>query len=91
MGSQPSVPFVKLKVVMSVPSDSVGVVSRVDQGALDARLSSPDCSVVPYSYIPFDSPPSVFCHANGTMSDLPSEPGKSLVSIVYYKILLHLS
>ena len=49
IGSQLSVHFVKLKVVMAVPSESIGVVNTCDHETRLAALFSPDCSIVPYS------------------------------------------
>jgi hypothetical protein len=56
IGSQLSEPFVKLKVVIAVPSVNVGTDNHVAQVARLAALFTPEFSIVPYSYILGDSP-----------------------------------
>ena len=82
IGSQLSFPFVKLNAVIGVPSFKTGLVRYVAQVARLEELLTPDCSVVPYSYIPDDVPPRELFQPKGVIRDKPLFEGLLDVSIV---------
>ncbi len=49
IGSQPSVPFVKVNGLISEPSPKTGVVITFDQLTRFPELFTPEFSIVPYS------------------------------------------